>query len=66
MIRQAVKLTFATSILLMLLQSSPAQALNKLPDIGGNAFSTLTPEKEKQLGDVMMRQTRGQLPMIYD
>lgn len=66
MIRQAVKLTFATSILLMLLQSSPVQALNKLPDIGGNAFSTLTPEKEKQLGDVMMRQTRGQLPMIYD
>lgn len=45
---------------------SPAIAQSRLPDIGGNAFSTLTPEKEKVLGDVMMRQTRGSLPMIYD
>ncbi|WP_460860651.1 beta-barrel assembly-enhancing protease [Rheinheimera gaetbuli] len=37
-----------------------------LPDLGGNAFNTITPEKEKQLGDVMMRQTRGSLPMVYD
>lgn len=48
------------------LSSFHASALNNLPDIGGNAFSTLTPEKEKQLGDVMMRQTRGSLPMVYD
>jgi predicted Zn-dependent protease len=46
--------------------AAPAQALSGLPDIGGNAFSTLTPEKEKQLGDVLMRQTRGSLPMVYD
>jgi len=38
----------------------------ELPDLGGNAFSTITPDKEKQLGDVMMRQTRGSLPMVYD
>lgn len=43
-----------------------AEARSGLPDIGGNAFSTLTPEKEKQLGDVLMRQTRGSLPMVYD
>lgn len=43
-----------------------AQALNNLPDLGGNGFSVITPEKEKQIGDVMMRQTRGSLPMVYD
>lgn len=48
------------------LSSTSLQANNALPDIGGNAFSTLTPDKEKQLGDVMMRQTKGQLPMVYD
>lgn len=41
-------------------------AANSLPDLGGNGFSVITPEKEKQLGDVMMRQTRGSLPMVYD
>ncbi|MEH8020645.1 M48 family metalloprotease [Rheinheimera metallidurans] len=37
-----------------------------LPDLGGNAFSTISTEKEKQLGDVMARETRGSLPMVYD
>ncbi|WP_337881399.1 M48 family metalloprotease [Rheinheimera sp.] len=46
--------------------SVTAQANTALPDIGGNAFSTLTPDTEKQLGDVMMRQTKSQLPMVYD
>ncbi len=66
MIRLAVKSTLILSLLAWCLQLTPAKALNNLPDIGGNAFSTLTPEKEKQLGDVMMRQTRGSLPMVYD
>ncbi|WP_423186214.1 M48 family metalloprotease [Alishewanella sp. d11] len=66
MIRLAVKSTLLLSLLTWCLQLTPAKALNNLPDIGGNAFSTLTPEKEKQLGDVMMRQTRGSLPMVYD
>lgn len=66
MIRLVVKPTLALCLLTLCLQAAPTQALNKLPDIGGNAFSTLTPEKEKQLGDVLMRQTRGSLPMIYD
>lgn len=39
---------------------------SSLPDLGGNGFSVITPDKEKQLGDVMMRQTRGSLPMVYD
>lgn len=45
---------------------STTYAYDNLPSLGGNAFSELTPEKEKQLGDIMMRQTRGQLPMVYD
>ncbi|WNO60799.1 M48 family metalloprotease [Rheinheimera sp. MMS21-TC3] len=46
--------------------SATVHGYSSLPDLGGNAFSVLTPEKEKQLGDVMMRQTRGSLPMVYD
>ena len=66
MIRFAVKTTILLSLLTLSLQTPSAMALNTLPDIGGNAFSTLTPEKEKQIGDVLMRQTRGSLPMVYD
>ncbi|MDX3773727.1 M48 family metalloprotease [Chromatiaceae bacterium AAb-1] len=62
----AVKTSLAICLLFAGIYSQPASAINGLPDIGGNAFSTLTPEKEKQLGDVMMRQTRGSLPMVYD
>lgn len=39
---------------------------NKLPNIGSNALSTLSYEKERLLGDVLMRQTRAQLPVDYD
>jgi beta-barrel assembly-enhancing protease len=46
--------------------TTTVQAYGGLPDLGSNGFSVLTPEKEKQLGDVMMRQTRGSLPMVYD
>lgn len=52
--------------LFLALSVAPAKALNNLPDLGGNGFSVITPEKEKQIGDVMMRQTRGSLPMVYD
>ena len=51
-------------LLTVLLLSASSHAA--LPDLGGNAFNTITPDKEKQLGDVMMRQTRGSLPMVYD
>ncbi len=55
---------FCMLMLLFCLVSGTSNAV--LPDLGGNAFNTITPEKEKQLGDVMMRQTRGSLPMVYD
>ncbi len=66
MIRFAVKPFLALCLLSFCLQGHAIQGTNNLPDIGGNAFSTLTPEKEKQIGDVLMRQTRGRLPMVYD
>jgi len=53
-------------VLVALAQVVTIDAQANLPDLGGNAFSTITPDKEKQLGDVMMRQTRGSLPMVYD
>ncbi len=45
-----------------------AAAVNStaLPDLGTNAFSSLSPEKEKIIGDMMLKQTRSQLPMVND
>lgn len=46
---------------------NPAYAnSNTLPDIGSNALSTISYEKEKLLGDILMRQTRARLPVDYD
>ena len=53
-------------LLAALSQAVMPSAHADLPDLGGKAFNTITPDKEKQLGDVMMRQTRGSLPMVYD
>mgnify|MGYP005839519093 CR=1 FL=1 len=53
-------------MLILPVATASGAASAALPDLGGNAFNTITPEKEKQLGDVMMRQTRGSLPMVYD
>lgn len=39
---------------------------NKLPEIGVVASDTLTIEKEKVVGDVIMRQLRGQAPLVHD
>ncbi|KKO46148.1 peptidase [Arsukibacterium ikkense] len=66
MTHTAVQQLLISCLLSIGLIANPALAQSGLPDIGGNAFSTLTPEKEKQLGDVLMRQTRGSLPMVYD
>lgn len=41
-------------------------ASNKLPDIGDAALSTLSYEKERLIGDLLMRQTRAQVPVNYD
>lgn len=39
---------------------------NKLPEIGTSAISSLSLEKEKQIGDIMMRQLRATQPVIND
>ena len=62
----AVTRPVACFLLAIILTTPLQRAHAELPDLGGNAFNTITPEKEKQLGDVMMRQTRGSLPMVYD
>ncbi len=53
-----------------LVSSSMAQSLldnrNQLPEIGVVASDTLTIEKEKIVGDVVMRQLRGQAPLVHD
>jgi predicted Zn-dependent protease len=54
------------SLVMAMMFALPAKAANELPDLGTNAFSSLTPEKEKVIGDVMMRETLGRLPMAHD
>ncbi len=39
---------------------------NQLPEIGVVASDALTIDKEKIVGDVIMRQLRGQAPLVYD
>jgi len=39
---------------------------NKLPDIGISGFSVLSLDKERQIGDAMMRQLRASQPIIQD
>lgn len=53
-------------VCMLCLVGSAASQANNLPDLGGSGFSTLTPDKEKAIGDVLMRQARGSLPMVYD
>jgi len=43
-----------------------ASSATALPDIGANAFSSLSADKEKIIGDLMLKQTRAQLPMVND
>lgn len=39
---------------------------NKLPEIGASAASSLSLDKERQIGDIMMRQLRASQPIIND
>ncbi len=39
---------------------------NKLPEIGISGFSVLSLDKERQIGDAMMRQLRASQPIIQD
>lgn len=61
---------FLSSILCILsfiacFQTSASNS-NKLPDIGNAALSTLSYEKERLIGDLLMRRTRAQVPINYD
>jgi predicted Zn-dependent protease len=51
-------------------QSLPIQTMsdnrNQLPEIGVVASDALTIDKEKQLGAAIMRQLRGQAPIVFD
>ncbi|WP_456237616.1 beta-barrel assembly-enhancing protease [Alkalimonas mucilaginosa] len=62
----STRLKSACLWLLLSCFSLSAYASSNLPDLGGTAMSTLTPEKEKVLGDVLMRQAKGSLPMVFD
>jgi len=56
----------AISVIFALPVLAQASSATALPDLGTNAFSSLSPEKEKIIGDIMLRQTRAQLPMVHD
>ena len=59
--------TFIIAVLTFAVIINPARGdSNTLPDIGSNALSTISYEKEKMLGDILMRQTRARLPVNYD
>lgn len=57
-------------ILLSYIAYADAQSIdnnrNQLPEIGVVASDALTIEKEKIVGDVIMRQLRGQAPIVHD
>ncbi len=59
-------LKIAICSVLALPLSAAAVNSTTLPDLGVNAFSSLSPEKEKLIGDMMLKQTRAQLPMVSD
>ncbi len=63
--------TFAVTLVIAALSTFNVQALgqndkNKLPEIGISGFSVLSLDKERQLGDAMMRQLRASQPIIQD
>lgn len=63
--------TLISSIGLTLALAIPASSLaqndkNSLPEIGSAGSSILSIDKEKQIGDIMMRQLRSQQPLLHD
>ncbi len=62
---------FTTAALLSLLLSSPGSHgqqsnKNKLPEIGAAGASILSIDKERQIGNAMMRHVRASQPVIHD
>ncbi len=65
------KNSFIVALILPLIFSLPfAQGQennrNQLPEIGASGFSALSIEKERQIGNIMMRQLRASQPLIND
>ena len=70
--RSLVKKSIAAGLLLLtcslsvVAQDASYKNKNALPEIGVVASNALSLDKEEILGDVMMRQIRGQAPLIMD
>jgi predicted Zn-dependent protease len=58
--------TIIASTLAFDVKASGQNNKNKLPDIGISGFSVLSLDKERQIGDAMMRQVRASQPVIQD
>jgi predicted Zn-dependent protease len=58
------------SVFVFILSEAQAQSIandrNQLPEIGVVASDAITIDKEKVIGDVIMRQLRGQAPLVHD
>lgn len=64
---QATAIPLLTAYLLFSpLSIAQQESKNALPNIGNAAVSTLSLEKERQYGDIMLRQMRASQPMIHD
>ncbi|WP_028108119.1 M48 family metalloprotease [Ferrimonas futtsuensis] len=59
-------LTLGAALLSATLGLTAVQAQPELPELGTVASSTLSIDKESQIGDFYMRMLRGQLPIIHD
>nr|WP_229360310.1 M48 family metalloprotease [Ferrimonas sediminicola] len=59
-------LSLGAALLSATLGLTAAQAQPELPELGTVATSTLSIDKESQIGDFYMRMLRGQLPIIND
>ena len=65
-----LKLAFVAFILTITIaapySSSQQHNKNKLPEIGAAGLSVLSIDKERQIGDAMMRHLRSSQPLIND
>jgi len=62
----SIAITTIASISTFDVQSAGQNNKNKLPEIGISGFSVLSLDKERQIGNAMMRQLRASQPVIQD
>lgn len=63
---RALFISLLATLTVAFVPASLAQNKNELPEIGNAGFTTLSIEKERQFGDLMMRNTRATQPIIND